>query len=71
MELKPFAVKDELRQGRVLGPTLFLVVIDDIMKKIEKKIRTMNVGYRNLKQVEANDMRRKRKGPANKHARSK
>uniref|UniRef100_A0A1Y1M3Z3 Reverse transcriptase domain-containing protein n=1 Tax=Photinus pyralis TaxID=7054 RepID=A0A1Y1M3Z3_PHOPY len=47
-----FTTKEGLRQGGVLSPALFNVVMDDIIKEVKGKTRKLNVGYRNLVTVE-------------------
>ena len=43
-----FITKEGLRQGGVLSPTLFNLVMDDIIKEVEEKTRKLQVGYRRL-----------------------
>lgn len=47
-----FPINDGLRQGGVLSPTLFIIVMDDVMKEVKKKVKTTQIGYYNLTPTE-------------------
>ena len=46
-----FVTEGGLRQGGVLSPALFIIIMDDILKEVKSKIRQIHVGYRNMKAV--------------------
>lgn len=50
MKSETFQMKDGLRQGCELSPTLFITFMDDIISKCAKKSRKIMVGYKNLKE---------------------
>ena len=43
-----FCTKEGLRQGGVLSPALFNLVMDDIIKEVEEKTKKLQVGYRKM-----------------------
>lgn len=47
-----FEVREGLRQGGVLSPTLFIIVMDDIIKGTRDKIKKVHIGYNKLRPVE-------------------
>lgn len=51
MESPEFTTKQGLRQGGILSPTLFNVVMDDIIKETKNRVKKVRVGYRNLEVV--------------------
>ena len=51
MESREFVVKEGLRQGGVLSPLLFNLVMDDIIKETGNKTSKLYVGHRCLKPV--------------------
>lgn len=51
MESQIFTVNEGLRQGSVLSPTLFKMIIDDIIKDVNRKTNPVYVGNWNLKPV--------------------
>lgn len=52
MQSEEFLTKEGLRQGGVLSPTLFNIVLDDILKEIKKQTRKIQIGYKNMRIVE-------------------
>lgn len=52
LQSEEFVTKEGLRQGGVLSPTLFNIVLDDVIKETKSKTRKLQVGYRNMKIVE-------------------
>lgn len=46
-----FNTKEGLRQGGVMSPLLFIILIDDVIKQNEKKIKKLEVGYRKLQRI--------------------
>lgn len=52
MKSEGFVTGKGLRQGGGLSPTLFNVHMDNIIKKCERKVKKMFVGYKNLERVE-------------------
>lgn len=46
-----FPVNDGLRQGGVLSPTLFITVMDDIIKETKSQTKPITVGYKNLQPI--------------------
>ena len=46
-----FLTKDGLRQGGVLSPALFIMIMDDVLKEVKPKISQVHVGYRNMKPI--------------------
>lgn len=55
LESKEFVTKEGLRQGGVLSPTLFNLVMDDIVKEVKGKVKKLQVGFRNMKRVEISE----------------
>lgn len=51
MESETFEINDGLKQGGVMSPLLFIVVMDDVIKATKKEIRTVNIGYHMMKKV--------------------
>lgn len=47
-----FITKEGLRQGGVLSPTLFNVIMDDAIKEVKDHVKKLNVGYRNMEQIQ-------------------
>src|SRR3978361_1866842 len=43
-----FCTKEGLRQGGVLSPALFNLVMDDVIKEVEEKTKKLQVGYRKM-----------------------
>ena len=52
LKSREFVTKEGLRQGGVLSPTLFNIVMDNVIKDTKKKIKKLRVGYRNMKMME-------------------
>lgn len=50
-----FETKDGLRQGGVLSPTLFNVIMDDVLKEVKGKVNKLPVGYRNMEIMTISD----------------
>lgn len=50
-ESEVFLVKDRLQKGVVLNLTLFITIMDDIIKEIRKKTKQLREDFRNLKRV--------------------
>ena len=48
LKSKEFITKECRRYGDVLGLTLFVVLMDDIIKEMKTIVKKLNVGYRNL-----------------------
>lgn len=48
LQSSEFVTSEGLRQGGVLSPTLFNVLMDDIIKEVKKKTRKLQAGYRKL-----------------------
>lgn len=46
-----FPIKDGLRQGGVMSPTLFIIVMDDIIKATKLNSHQVNIGYHRLQPV--------------------
>jgi Reverse transcriptase (RNA-dependent DNA polymerase)/Endonuclease-reverse transcriptase len=46
-----FITKDGLRQGGVLSPVLFIMIMDDVLKEIKTSSKNIQVGYRNLEMI--------------------
>ena len=46
-----FLTRDGLRQGGVLSPALFIMVMDDVAKEVQPEVKKMHVGYRNMEAV--------------------
>lgn len=46
-----FVTKDGLRQGGVLSPILFIMIMDDILKEVQTKVKRIHVGFRNMSPV--------------------
>lgn len=46
-----FTTHDGLRQGGVLSPLLFIILVDDNMKMTRPKVTKLHVGHRNLERV--------------------
>ena len=44
-----FTTQDGLRQGGVLSPTLFIILMDEVLKQCDKKTKKLHVGYNKLK----------------------
>ena len=55
MESKEFTINNGLRQGGVLSPTLFNVMMDDMIKDTRAKTKKLQVGHYNLKPVEISE----------------
>lgn len=51
MQSETFTVNDGLRQGGVLSPILFIIIMDDIIKEAQKSTKKAHIGYNNLKAV--------------------
>ena len=43
-----FSTNDGLRQGGVLSPTLFIILMDDVVKKCNEKTKKLHIGYNKL-----------------------
>ncbi|XP_072379244.1 uncharacterized protein [Diabrotica undecimpunctata] len=52
MESEEFRGNDGLRQGGVLGPILFNIVLDDVMKETREETSRIFVGHRNLEMIQ-------------------
>lgn len=50
-----FITKEGLRQGGVLSPTLFNVLMDDVIKEVKEKVRKHSVGYRNMEHIQISE----------------
>ncbi|KAJ3659567.1 hypothetical protein Zmor_011250 [Zophobas morio] len=48
---KKYRVKEGLRQGGVLSPTLFVMIMDDIMEEGKMSMKKMYVGHTKLQPV--------------------
>lgn len=46
-----FVTKEGLRQGGVLSPLLFIIMMDDIIKELKGTVRQIQVGYRNMEAI--------------------
>lgn len=46
-----FTTGEGLRQGSVLSPTLFNLILDDVTKEVENEVGKVLVGYRNMEPV--------------------
>lgn len=46
-----FVTHEGLKQGGVLSPTLFNIIMDEILKMYRTKAKRLQVGYRNMRQV--------------------
>lgn len=55
LESDTFKTKEGLRQGGSLSPMLFIVYMDDIIKKCTEKSKKVRVGYINLNAVEISE----------------
>lgn len=51
LQSEEFITREGLRQGGVLSPTLFNIVMDDILKETKEKVKKLLVGYRNMERV--------------------
>lgn len=51
MQSKTFDINDGLRQGGVLSPTLFILVMDDVIKSVENKTKKVHIGFNKLMPV--------------------
>lgn len=51
MNSTTFTTKEGIRQGGALSPTLFIIFMDEIIKKCRRKIKQTFVGYRNMEQI--------------------
>ncbi|XP_072378047.1 uncharacterized protein [Diabrotica undecimpunctata] len=52
MESEEFRVNESLRQGGVRGPTLFNIVLDDVMKETREETSRIFVGHTNLEMIQ-------------------
>ena len=50
-----FLTKEGLRQGGVLSPILFIMIMDDVAKGIKLKIKQTHVGYKCLETVSSGE----------------
>ena len=50
-ESNMFTIKDGLRQGGVLSPTLFIIIMDDVIKSTQQQIKKVYVGHHRLRPV--------------------
>ena len=48
LQSEEFLTRDGLRQGGVLSPTLFNLVMDDVIKSTKGKMKTLKAGYRKM-----------------------
>uniref|UniRef100_V5GWZ6 Retrovirus-related Pol polyprotein n=1 Tax=Anoplophora glabripennis TaxID=217634 RepID=V5GWZ6_ANOGL len=55
MKSDAFTTKESLRQGGGLSPTLFILFMDEIIKKCALEIKKLNVGYRNLQRIDISE----------------
>nr|CAH7761708.1 unnamed protein product [Callosobruchus chinensis] len=55
IETEEFTTEQGLRQGSVLSPILFIIVLDEAMKETRQTTRRLQVGYRNLLPVEISE----------------
>ena len=55
MESQSFIVRDGLRQGGVLSPLLFILVMDDIIKATKRETKKIKIGYYRLSPVELSE----------------
>jgi Reverse transcriptase (RNA-dependent DNA polymerase)/Endonuclease-reverse transcriptase len=51
MRSENFATNEGVRQGGVLSPLLFIMVMDEIIKEAKKQAKPLYVGYHNLEKV--------------------
>ena len=51
MKSKEFVIKESLRQGGMLTPMFFNVILDDVTKKFRGNIKKLKMGYRKLKPI--------------------
>lgn len=47
-----FQVMDKLKQGEDLSPTLFIVLMDNILWELKDKVHKLRIGYRKLEVVQ-------------------
>lgn len=55
LESQSFTIKDGLRQGGVLSPLLFIIVMDDIIKATKRESKKVRMGYYRLNPVELSE----------------
>lgn len=46
-----FVISDGLRQGGVMSPTLFIIIMDDVIKAAERKSKKVHIGFNKLTPV--------------------
>lgn len=51
MQSREFPVNEGVRQGGVLSPTLFNLVMDEVIRETRKRTSSLSVGYRNLEPI--------------------
>nr|CAH7736900.1 unnamed protein product [Callosobruchus chinensis] len=52
MSSESFGISDGLRQGGVLSPTLFIMVMDDIIKAVKGKTKKVHVGFYQMRAID-------------------
>lgn len=50
-ESEEFVTKEGVRQGGVLSPTLFNIILDDVAKEVKGHIKKLHVGYRYMEPI--------------------
>lgn len=51
METEEFKTEQGLRQGSILSPTLFLMIMDEVIKEATLTTKKLEIGYKNLGKV--------------------
>ena len=50
-----FEIKDGLQQGGILSPILFIIIMDDVIKATQKRVKSLLVGYNKLQPIKVSD----------------
>lgn len=50
-ESEEFVTKEGVRQGGVLSPTLFNIILDDVTKEVKSHIKKLHIGYRYMEPI--------------------